>query len=665
MTLAALISPPRVAAAAAVAPVRVLDVPYVPQSAALCGGAAVAMVLRYWGEPAVLAEDFIGRLEPDGAGIRADTLVQAVRVRGWTAFPIRGTPDTVRGELAQGRPVIALVRVGKAAYHYVVLVAWANGGVIYHDPASAPFRTRDERAFDADWAASGRWALIVLPPASTPTPLPDSSAATTLPPPALDGCGGLVDEAIRRARAGDTAGAEQRLRSAQALCPDSAAPLRGLAGLRFTSKDWAAAATMAEAALRIEPDDPYTWRLLASSRFLLHDELGALRAWNHVSEPRADLARVEGLERIPYRAVAGQLALPPGRLLSARAYSLARRRLAEIPAQSASLLRLEPRPQGTADVAASVLERPLLFEGPLDAGGTGLRAVITREAAIRVASPTGFGELWTATARWRSGRPRVSLGVTAPAGGGLPGLWRLEGSWERQAYALVTGVTHEERRRSALSFASWIAPALRLEVGAALDRWSERGAHLAFEAGSRVLLADDRLEFGVEAGQWTSLDHAAPFRTGRAGASWGPRPGVDGGWRARVGLARASGRAPLALWPGAGTGSGRESLLRAHPLLAEGVVAGPAFGRSLVDAGLELESAARPIGLVRIGVGVFVDAARAGDRLRASEPSPGWLLDGGASLRIAPAGTRGLIRLTAAHGLLDGASAVSLAWETR
>ncbi len=37
---------------------QVLDVPYVPQSGALCGGAALAMVLRYWGESGVLAEDF-------------------------------------------------------------------------------------------------------------------------------------------------------------------------------------------------------------------------------------------------------------------------------------------------------------------------------------------------------------------------------------------------------------------------------------------------------------------------------------------------------------------------------------------------------------------------------------------------------------------------------
>jgi ABC-type bacteriocin/lantibiotic exporter with double-glycine peptidase domain len=144
--------------------VRLLDVPYVPQTEALCGGAAIAMVLRYWGEPAILAEDFATLVEPGGAGIRTDTLVRAIRARGWTASPLTGTPSDVRSQLAQGRPVIALLQAGAGSFHYVVLVAWANGGVILHDPARAPFRTSAEQAFDDAWAGSGRWALLILPP---------------------------------------------------------------------------------------------------------------------------------------------------------------------------------------------------------------------------------------------------------------------------------------------------------------------------------------------------------------------------------------------------------------------------------------------------------------------------------------------------------------------
>jgi hypothetical protein len=383
-----------------------------------------------------------------------------------------------------------------------------------------------------------------------------------------------------------------------------------------------------------------------------------------VSEPRVDLARVDGLARIRYRVVAGQLDLPPGRLLTAAAFMRAGRRVAEIPAQSAAQLRLRPLPEGNAQLDVAVLERPLLFGGPLEAGGMGVRALIERAASLRLASPTGNGELWTASVRWRTARPRAALLLAIPAGAGRPGVWRVEGSWERQSYALDAGVRREKRRRSALSFSDWIAPDVRLEAGTALDRWSGRGTHVALETRLDVRLAEDRLALGAQGGQWTSLERGPPFRAGSIEARWGPRRNAEAGWSARAGVFHATARAPLALWPGAGTGSGRESLLRAHPLLEGGVVAGRGFGRSLVDAGLEREGWARTIASLRLGWSVFVDTARPTAGLRAAT-APRWLVDGGVSLRAGAPGGQGTLRLTAAHGFVDGTAAFSVGWEVR
>jgi hypothetical protein len=639
--------------------VRLLDVPYVPQSEALCGGAAVAMVLRFWGEPAVVAEDFEALLEPSGSGIRTDSLVAAVRGRGWIAFPFTGNATTVQAQLAAGRPVIALIRERRGAFHYVVLLAWANGGVILHDPAAAPFRTRREREFENAWAGSHHWALLLLPAQATVEPTdPDTSTAA-----ALTGCEAIVDDAIARARAGDPAGAERRLLSAAALCPESASPTRGLAGLRFAAKDWAGASRLAERALALDPDDAYTWRLLAGSRFLMDDEPGALRAWNRVAEPRADLARVDGLARIRYRAVSAQLDFPPGSLLTARAFVRARRRLAEIPAQSQARLRLTPQAHGSALVNAVVLERPLLFAGPLDAGGTGIRALLEREVVLRIASPTGNGELWTAAASWRHERPRASLALAIPAPGGHPGIWHVEGFWERQAYATPAMVRREERRRSALSFSDWIAPGLRLELGGALDRWSARGAHIDLDGQLDARAAGDRLALTVRLAQWVSLERGPPFRTGDLSVRWRTRAFEDGGWSFRAGLVTASPRAPLALWSGAGTGRGREALLRAHPLLDDGVVTGRAFGRTLVSAGIERQSWACTFKTVRVGWMAFIDGAQPHATLQ-TDPVP-WQTDAGVGLRIAAPASRGEIRVTAARGLADGKSAIALGWEVR
>ncbi len=651
--------------------VRLLDVPYVSQSAALCGGAAVSMVLRYWGEPALVAEDFSSLLEPDGDGIRTEALVAAVRARGWSAYPVSGTPAVMQDHLAHGRPVIALVAAGAGAFHYVVLLAWANDGVILHDPAVAPFRTQSAASFDAAWAASGRWALVILPAEGDGAPAaPDSTILGAAPPVGPAPCDSLVADAIRLARDGDAVAAESLLVAAQARCPHSAAPLRGRAGLRFAAGDWAGAARLAEEALALDPADAYTWRLLAGSRFLLDDDVGALRAWNEVSEPRIDLARIDGLDRIRYRAVAEQLDLPAGSLLTARAFIQARRRLAAVPAQSQARLRLRPLPAGSAQVNAAVLERPLFFAGRLDAGVAGARAIVEREAALRVASPLGHGELWTAGYRWPRERPRASLVLAIPAPGGHPGIWRVEGSWERQAYAgeatidaagaVVPTIWREERRRSALSFADWVAPDVRLEFGGAYDRWAGRGAHVSLAGGVDARFAGDRVAVTAQLAQWTSLEHGIPFRSGGAGVRWRTKRIEHGGWRARLGVSTATAEAPLALWSGAGTGQGREPLLRAHPLLDQGVVSGHTFGRTLASAGIERQAWAWSSHGMRVGWSLFVDGARAWDTLHAA--SVPLQVDAGAGLRIAAPGTGGEFRIAVAHGMADGRSAISVGW---
>jgi hypothetical protein len=653
--------------------VHLLDVPYVPQSGTLCGGAALAMVLRYWGKPGVLAEDFAALTEPERAGIRTGALVKAVESFGWTALPLTGTPAEVESQLEQGRPVIALIRSGSDSYHYVVIVAWANGWVIIHDPKVRPFRAVREGEFDTAWSGSEHWALLVLPPQETKPPSAPGATVAAPPSPApMDGCDAMVEAGILLAQQGDTAEAELRFLAAQSLCPTSAAPLRELAGLRFRAEDWAGASGLAEHALALDARDADTWRLLAGSRFLAGDEDGALRAWNHVSEPRADLTRIDGLTHIRYSAVAGQLNLPPGRLLTPRDFRRARRRLAEVPAQSEFRLSLRPLPDGNAQVNVTVLERPLLFDGPWDVGSTSIKALTGREATVDVASPTGNGELWTVGWRWWKNRPRVSLALAVPAAAGRPGIWRLDGFWERQAYALGSlsgsseatraNVTREERRRTALSFSDWVGPDLRLELGTALDQWVDRGAHISLEGSVESRWAGDRLELGARAANWMSLRNGAPFGAGGLSLRWSSS-GLErcDTWQANLGLSSATSESPRALWSGAGTGSGRVPFLRAHSLLNDGIIQGRAFGRTLAHGTIERQGWPWTLGPLRLGWALFVDSAKPWDRGQAG-PVP-WQVDGGGGLRVRCLGMNGQLRIDAAHGLRDGSSAVSAGWQ--
>lgn len=691
---------------------QLLDVPYVPQSGALCGGAALAMVLRYWGRTGVLAEDFAALLEPDKVGIRTGTLVKIVETSGWTALPMAGTPAEIERQLVRGRPVIALIQAGSDSYHYVVIVAWANGWVIIHDPNVGPFRAIHEGEFDRAWSGCERWALLILPPSGadrqggrglaataapslgvpdpmaaaprspgapdrTPAALRSSGAPNLIPaapasPGALGRCGALVEAGILLAKQGDTAEAELRFATAQSSCPTSAAPLRERAGLRFQAEDWVGASRLAEHALALDPNDADTWRLLAGSRFLAGDVEGALGAWNHVAEPRTDLTRVDGLNRVRFSAVAGQLSLPPGRLLTPHAFRRARRRLAEMPAQSDFRLSLRPLADGIAQVNVTLLERPLVLNGMRDAGSTGIKAITGREISIDVASPTGNGELWTAGWRWWKDRPRVSLALAVPGAGGRPGIWRLHGSWERQAYAaqallgsggaIPANVNREERRRTSLSFSDWFGPDFRLEIAAALDEWVDRGVHFSLHGSAETRWARDRLALRADWATWTSLKSSPPFEAGGLSAEWSSSGQEQcDAWLGGLGLSSTTSEAPLALWSGAGTGNGRGPLLRAHPLLDAGVIQGRVFGRTLVHGTIERQAWPWKPGPLRLGWALFVDAAKPWDTGRTSRVP--WQVDGGMGLRLRSLGMKGTLRIDAARGFEDGNSAVSVGWQ--
>jgi hypothetical protein len=128
-----------------------------------------------------------------------------------------------------------------------------------------------------------------------------------------------------------------------------------------------------------------------------------------------------------------------------------------------------------------------------------------------------------------------------------------------------------------------------------------------------------------------------------------------------AGFSYATSASPRILWPGAGEGRARKPLLRAHPLLEDGVIVGRAFGRRLAHARLEGTAPIASWGIVQLEGASFLDAARAWDR-GAGRGASEILHDAGVGLRLrGPTGT-GEVRLDAAWGLADRAHALSIAW---
>ena len=73
-----------------------LDVPYLPQTEALCGGAAAAMLFRYWGDRHASVQQFAPLVDRKAGGIADDDLTKALRDRRWSAVRLAGSVATLR-----------------------------------------------------------------------------------------------------------------------------------------------------------------------------------------------------------------------------------------------------------------------------------------------------------------------------------------------------------------------------------------------------------------------------------------------------------------------------------------------------------------------------------------------------------------------------------------
>ena len=646
LALAAAVSSAPSAAAPAPAEGRLAipEVPFLPQTRSLCGGAALSMVLRYWGEAGVHPEDFKGALRDDGRGITADTLRKLAEARGYRALALQADRAEAAAQLARGRPLIALAGARKGGgNHYVVLLAWANGSVLLHDPALGPFRVISEAEWQRRWDATGRWTLLVLPPTERRPKQHD-----TPPTVAADGpCAGMVTAALAKADDGDVASARQDLTAAASLCPGSSRAPREAAGLEFRLERWPEAAELAEQAVERDRDDFLAWRLLATSRFLEGKPEAALEAWNEVGEPRLDLVRIEGLARTPFRAVYDYLGGDAGEeVLTPSALRRAQRRLAALPAAEASRVSYRPVQGGRVELEAAIAERPTLEPLRPWLLESAARALIDHAAALDVANLTSSGDAARVFWRWQPNRPQLAFAAAAPRALGLPGVVTAQVVWDEQTYQLAgaAAALRETRKGASLSLQDWWWADSSAALTLAVDEWSDRGRSVSIAAAVEHRALEDKIALGGRLAGW-ALRSGAPFYAGslwarartRAAAAGAPQLHLD------LQLDAASAKAPLALWSGAGTGLGRDLLLRAHPLLRDGVVDGACFGRQMLRAGAEGDAGLAVIGPLVLRAAVFVDAARV------LAPAPGLsarrtFVDVGTGLRLRLPGRRSTLR---------------------
>jgi hypothetical protein len=633
-------------------PVSLLDVPYLSQTEALCGGAAAAMVLRYWGERGLSAESFAHLVDRSAAGIRTDALAAEIARRGWTVTAVAGDDARARAELARGRPVLALIEDRPGAFHYVVVVAWREQGVVFHDPARAPFRVMARADFTTRWRAARSWMLIVVPGLAAAA---GETVAAALPTSASlenGSCEERVASGIRAAQARDLDAAERTLTAALG-CPGPAAT-RELAGVRLLQRRWPEVSELAAAALAVDPRDSYAWKLLGTSRFVQNDPEGALAAWNRTGEPRLDLVSIEGLTSTRHQVVERLLGLEHGEVLRPDLLLRARRRLSELPAAASARLEFVPVPSGLAEVRGAVNERPLFPSGALAYAGLGLSAAATRELRVATGSLAGGGERLGFAWRFWQHRPRVAIAAHAPARWG--GIWGIDAAWERQALD-VPGAVALERRTARLSISNWATAALRWELGGGFEQRPIAGRHSIIDGGVTLATPRDLVAARARPGTWVGQTRFGRGEVSIAGRSSTERRGLVG---LAVGTVQAvSAGAPLDLWLAGDTGHARPTLLRAHPVLDDGRLRVQRLGRVLVNGSAEAQRWWAVRGVLRIAAALFVDAGRTGSRL--ADPAR-HDVDVGAGARLAISGLPGSYHVDLAKGLQDGTLSISLTY---
>ncbi len=643
----------------------VLAVPYIAQSELLCGGAALAMVERFWGRRGVYAENFTALVHPELHGILTTDLTEAARLTGWRADSLTGNWTGIRRKLGDSIPVIALIQVARNRYHYIVLLGWSPRGVTYHDPAVGPFRTMTESQFIKAWTGGQRWAIAVRPrPDLTPDPGPLSSPdALTATSDSLP-CRPFLDLAIDAVGLDSLDRAATLLANAETACPAEPTVLRELAGVRFRQRRFADAERLAVNYVAAVPSDTLGWELLASSRYRLDDKAGALDAWNAIGKPTVDLVRIDGVRRIRFSVIAIAIGIRHGSLLTHDNLTLARRRVAELPAFSAASIGYQPVPGGLVEVRAAVAERPLLPPLWALAAAQSIRALGQHEIGVSLATPLGAGELWSGTWRWDHAHPLVDFQAEIPLRLGVPGVIGFDGGWERFRFApraAADSGIEETRRAGSVTFGGWVNRALRPSIGLRLEHWSGNAQYLAGIGGLEFRAAGDRFSLRTTAEQAAAIQSGPGYSRGSLRTDWASSFGLRrASWSVRAGIDLASRTAPLGVQPMASGDLPLAIPLRAHPWTRDGVIPTSTIGRTIVHGGVSADQPLFRTGLFTVAAGIFLDGADVGNPADGSGRSR-FYLDAGGGIRIGILnGQLGVIRVDLATGLIDRTTALTV-----
>jgi tetratricopeptide (TPR) repeat protein len=590
-----------------------LEVPFVAQRKDTCGAAALAMVLRYWGDDAT--HDDVARtlLTPELHGIAGSRLAEFARGRGMEAVAYKGDMANLREFVGKGRPLIVAWAMGRDRYHDVVVVGFDDerGAVVVHNPAAGPSRAVKQRAFESRWAGAGYWTLLVA-----------RDKAVAAPPTYEE----LVARGVAAGRGGNYGEAEQTLERAIGLAPSRPEARVELAGLRFLEKKYEDAAAGFASAL-IYQHDPYAREMLAASLHLAGHTEDALKEWNRLGQPRLDQIEIKGLVQTHDRVARRELILSPESVLDLGAYRETRLRLEELGIFSRIELRPLPKQPGHVDLEVDLAERHG-FGGLVEIATRGAVNAIRKKVVVRYFDLGGEGINLGLDYKWQTTQPHLKGSVEWPRPFGLPANLRVEALRARPSYDLGGPFTLRTRGGD-VSLRRVVGPGTVAEVG-----WRVRdrtysiarpnapdGRISGYELGLDHRLVDRRRNrFDVSARFFqalSSLGSDLSYPLGQVALRYhgslslpDGKPIIRSALAAQLILGRGGRRTPLDEMFTPGASSEMEYPLRGHYTRRRGILGGTAIGKDLDLLNVELRQRLADAAHFQLGAVAFYDGAR-------------------------------------------------------
>jgi len=144
-------------------------VPFYPQDEYMCGPAALASVMGFYGEPgsmdSVASEVYAARLK---GTLPMDLLIYA-KEKGFEAKFFRGSMDALKESLVRKEPLILFLNLGYEFYpvgHYVVAVGMDEASkVVYAHSGMKKHERFTMKELERSWSKTGYSTLLVRPKA--------------------------------------------------------------------------------------------------------------------------------------------------------------------------------------------------------------------------------------------------------------------------------------------------------------------------------------------------------------------------------------------------------------------------------------------------------------------------------------------------------------------